>query len=114
MPPAKRKPTDTEHEHDETQADAPEPKPEPATVKSLGLADHLERASAPREHLTGWARIEDALEVAFVHALAGSEKQARELLADADAEWAKFPGSFDHLTARFSLLYGRVLAALKR
>lgn len=119
MPPAKRKPDDTEPDEttDEVTPDADEsqdaPEPEPAsTAEPLTLSDHLARASAPRAGLSGWTRICDALEVGFVHALAGAKDEARELLADADTEFAKFAPNLKHLEAQFSLLYARVLAAL--
>lgn len=76
------------------------------------LAEHLERASAATP-LSGWAKIAHALELAFVHGLAGAEDDARELIDDAKAEFAKYEPNLSHLEAEFSLAVARILAALQ-
>lgn len=110
MPPAKR--TAADDKPDTTQ-DEPAAAPQTDALVPLTLDEHLAVAGAPLQGLSGWARICDALEVAFVHALKGGEAEARELLDDAGIEFAKFAPNLKHLEAQYSLLYARVLAVLE-
>lgn len=75
------------------------------------LDAHLERLTAATP-TSGWQKITHSLELAFIHALAGAEGDARALLADAEAELAKFAAPLSHLKAEFSMLAARVLAVL--
>ena len=90
MPQAKK----TEHEH------------------SSELAEHLERARAATPG-SGWASIVHSLELAFVHALAGAEDEARRLIADAETEFETFKAGLSHLGVEFSLAVARVLAVIE-
>jgi len=76
------------------------------------VAQHLETAEAAAAGQTGITKIVHTLDVAFVHALAGAGDKAKELIADAEAEIAKYAPNFKHLEADISVLLAKVHAVL--
>lgn len=76
------------------------------------LAEQVHNAEHAAIGLTGWVLAAHKLELAFVHALAGAEKHARAAVDEAEAELAKYPGSFEHLKRELALLTARVEAVL--
>ena len=83
-------------------------------AKADPTAEHVANAeqAAAIQHLTGIAAVTHHLEVAFIHALAGVEDEARKSLARAETEVARFGPALSHLAREIELGFGRVHAVL--